>query len=91
MERNVCGHCGTRISDPTTRVIHGDVAYCCANCAAAMEQGGGGSDPHATDRSGELACDHCRAPIVDESTMQERDGRAYCCASCLAAVAAAPR
>jgi DNA-directed RNA polymerase subunit RPC12/RpoP len=41
-----CAHCETRIVDPTTQVVHGDKTYCCANCSAAMEQTGSGSDPH---------------------------------------------
>jgi hypothetical protein len=84
-----CGHCGTLISDPTTRVVHGDMTYCCANCAAAMEQSGSGSDPHTLRQAGDLRCDHCGCVIVNESTLQSRDDRAYCCPNCLNAAAEA--
>ena len=82
-----CAHCGTAITDPTTRVLHGDVAYCCPNCSAAMEQGGGGSDPHATQRVNESQCARCGSFIVDESTMQLHGDQAFCCANCERAMA----
>ena len=84
-----CAHCDTAIVDPTTRVVHGDKTYCCANCAAAMEQGGGGSDPHALAHAGDLRCAHCRTAIVDESTMESRGDLAFCCANCARAMAGA--
>jgi DNA-directed RNA polymerase subunit RPC12/RpoP len=77
-----CAHCGVAISDPTTQVVHGGVTYCCPNCSAAMEQGGGGSDPHATNKSGELHCAHCGSAIVDENTMVTSGDDAFCCVNC---------
>jgi hypothetical protein len=62
-----CAPCGSQIVDPTTGVIHGDVAYCCPNCAAAMEQWGGGSDPEAGHHDRDLLCAHRGAPIVDRA------------------------
>ena len=55
-----CAHCDVDISDPTTQVVHGGTTYCCANCAAAMEQGGSGSDPGTllTARSADSAVLH---------------------------------
>ena len=78
-----CAHCGTEISDPTTSVVHGDLTYCCANCAGAMEQEGSGSDPRAMENAEDLRCAHCGSPIVDESTMDSRGNDAYCCGNCL--------
>lgn len=77
-----CAHCEVQITDPTTRVVHGDAVYCCANCAGAMEQSGSGSDPHALKAEGDLTCAHCSAPIKDESTMVTRGDLAYCCSNC---------
>ena len=34
-----CAYCGVEMSDLTTSVVHGDLSYCCTNCAGAMEQG----------------------------------------------------
>jgi len=79
----VCAHCGTEISDTSTEVIHGDLTFCCANCAAAMEQQGSGSDPRAMEHAEDLRCAHCGTPIVDESTMDSRGDEAYCCDNCL--------
>jgi predicted ATP-dependent protease len=47
-----------------------------------MEQGGGGSDPHATNESGELHCAHCGSAIVDENTMVTAGDDAFCCVNC---------
>jgi len=88
-DADACAHCGVAIVDPTTRRVHGDMAYCCANCAAAMEQGGSGSDPQALDHPGDLRCAHCGCAIVDESSMESRDDQAYCCRNCATAMAAA--
>ena len=78
-----CAHCHMPISDPTTRVIHGGLTFCCPNCSAALEQYGPGSDPKSTSAEGELRCAMCRVPIKDESTMQSRGDDAYCCANCM--------
>jgi len=78
----ICAHCNERITDPTTQVIHGDMTFCCPNCAAAMEQDGSGSDPRAADHEGELVCFHCGVPIVDEDTMESRGSEAFCCRNC---------
>lgn len=86
-----CTHCGVEITDPTTRVLHGGVAYCCANCSHRMEEGSGGSDPQAGGHENALRCAHCGTAIVDESTMQSRGDDAFCCANCQAAMSAAPR
>ena len=77
-----CAHCDTPIVDLTTRVVHGSQSYCCTNCAHAMEQGSGGSDPEAPDYPNEFRCAHCRSPIVDESSMESRGHQAFCCANC---------
>ena len=77
-----CAHCDVPIVDPTIQVVHGDMTFCCANCAAAMEQSGSGSDPHVGDRAGDLRCAHCGTPIVDESTMESRGDQAFCCSNC---------
>ena len=79
-----CAHCGTRISDPTSRVVHGASTYCCPNCAAAMEQTGQGSDPQAASREGDLRCAHCGTPIVDERTIEIWGDQSFCCANCAA-------
>jgi hypothetical protein len=81
-----CANCDTPIVDPTTRVIHGRLAFCCNNCANAMEQGGSGSDPQAMHYEGDLRCAHCGVPIVDESTMETRGDDAFCCANCARAM-----
>jgi DNA-directed RNA polymerase subunit RPC12/RpoP len=75
--------------DPTTQVVHGEMTYCCANCTAAMEQQGSGSDPETRDHPNELRCDHCGSPIVDESSMESRGDQAFCCRNCAAAVVGA--
>ena len=36
----MCAHCNEEILDQTTMVTHGDLSYCCPNCAAAMEESG---------------------------------------------------
>jgi DNA-directed RNA polymerase subunit RPC12/RpoP len=77
-----CAHCGSAILDPTTSTIHGDMTYCCTNCAAAMEQQGSGSDPQAMEHAEDLRCSHCGTPIVDESTMDARGSDPYCCTNC---------
>ena len=83
--RGVCAHCQTPIVDPTTQVVHGDQTYCCANCSAAMEATGSGSDPKAM-RHGEdeFWCAHCGVAIVHDETMESRGDSAYCCANCAA-------
>src|SRR5688572_28470937 len=86
-----CAHCDVAIVDPTTSVDHGGAIYCCANCAAMMEQQGSGSDPQTFDRPNDLRCAHCACAIVDESTMETHGDRAYCCANCARAMEAAPR
>lgn len=42
-----CLYRGAPIVDPTSQVLHGATTFCCANCAEAMEQRTGGSDPDA--------------------------------------------
>jgi hypothetical protein len=81
-----CAHCGVQIVDPTSRVVHGDQTFCCANCSAAMEETGSGSDRRTLRHEGDLRCAHCAAPIVDESTMESRGDQAFCCANCATAV-----
>jgi hypothetical protein len=81
-----CAHCQVRIVDPTTQVVHGDMTYCCSNCAAGMEQHGSGSDPRPTHQ-GDLQCGHCGVAIVDESTLVSRGDTAFCCANCASAMA----
>jgi len=83
-----CAHCEVPISDETTQVVHGAAIYCCANCAAAMEQGGSGSDPRTMAREEDLRCAHCGVVIVDESTMTSRGDQAFCCSNCALAMAA---
>ena len=77
-----CAHCDMPIVDPTTQVVHGSQTYCCANCSAAMEETGSGSDRGTLAHEGALRCAHCGVPIVDESTMQSRGDQAFCCANC---------
>lgn len=77
-----CANCGSPITDPTTQRVHGTQTYCCANCSAAMEQNGPGSDPDSATGKNHLQCAHCHSPIVDESTMESRGDRAYCCRNC---------
>jgi hypothetical protein len=84
-----CAHCRVPIVDPTTQVIHGDLTYCCANCAAAMEQTAGGSDARPLSHPGDLRCSHCGTPIVDESTMVSQGDQAFCCGNCAATMAGA--
>ena len=84
-----CAHCDCRIIDVTTRVIHGGSTYCCTNCAEAMEQRGGGSDPQGRQHANDLHCARCDSPITDESTMETRGDDAFCCRNCLAAMDAA--
>jgi hypothetical protein len=82
-----CAHCAVQISDPTTQVVHGDKTFCCANCAAGMEQGGSGSDPRTMSHAEALHCSHCGVAIVDESTMVSRGDQAFCCSNCAAGMA----
>ena len=81
-----CAHCGVQIVDPTSQVVRGDQTFCCANCSAAMEETGSGSDRQTMRHEGDLRCAHCAAPIVDESTMESRGDQAFCCANCATAV-----
>lgn len=87
MAAEKCLHCGSPIVDPTTSVDHGGDIYCCANCAAAMEQQGAGSDPQAGRQENDLRCAHCGCAIVDESSMQSDGDDAFCCANCARAMA----
>jgi hypothetical protein len=84
--RGTCANCDTPIVDPTTRVVHGDQAYCCPNCAAAMEETGSGSDPQALRHDGADRCAHCGTPIVHEATVESRGDRTFCCGNCASAV-----
>ena len=84
-----CARCDVEITDPTTQVVHGDMTYCCANCSAAMEQHGSGSDPRTGTSEGEFECGRCGVAIVDESTMVSRGDTAFCCANCAVAMASA--
>jgi len=86
MVDTICFNCGVRINDPTTQVVHSDRTYCCANCSAARESQGGGSDPQGVQHGGDLTCAHCGSAIVDESTMEERGDQAFCCRNCLTAM-----
>ncbi len=86
----LCAHCRTPIVDPTTQVVHGDRTYCCANCASALEQTTGGSDPQAPEQKGQFQCAHCNAAIVDESTMETGGDDAFCCRNCATAMNSAP-
>ena len=49
----LCAHCEVSITDPTTQVVHGDLTFCCTNCAEAMEHVAGGSDPRPLSRRGD--------------------------------------
>jgi DNA-directed RNA polymerase subunit RPC12/RpoP len=80
-----CAHCGSAIVDPTTQVVHGGQTYCCANCAAALEQTTGGSDPQGPDHAEALRCAHCGSPIVHEEALESRGDLAFCCPNCAAA------
>jgi hypothetical protein len=82
----VCSHCESPIVDPTTQVVHGDKVFCCANCSAANEASGSGSDPHTLDASGEIRCAHCGVPIVSDASMVMREAQAFCCSNCAAAM-----
>lgn len=77
-----CRHCEAPINDPTTSVNHDGDMFCCANCAAAMEQVTGGSDPKGPAREGDFRCARCRCAIVHDLTMEERGGEPYCCRNC---------
>ena len=77
-----CHHCDCPVNDPTTSVNHGGRLYCCANCAAAMEQVTGGSDPKGPAHAGAFRCTRCQCVIVDESTLEERGDAPYCCRNC---------
>ena len=81
--RDVCAHCQVPIVDPTVQVVHGDQVFCCANCSAAMEATGSGSDPKAFQHGDDVfRCAHCGVPIVHEATMETRGNDAYCCSNC---------
>ncbi len=81
--------CGTvEIVDPTTQVVHGSMTFCCANCSAAMEESGSGSDPDTRSHADDPSCAHCGARIVDDTTMAEREGRIFCCDNCARATVA---
>jgi len=85
-----CTNCDVLIVDPTTRVIHGALAYCCPNCSEAMEQSGSGSDPHLGGRPDAARCARCETPIVDTATLEHREDRVYCCRNCAEAMAHQP-
>jgi hypothetical protein len=80
-----CAHCGVEIVDPVVQVIHGDLTFCCANCAEAMEQ------PGLADHLQEPRCAHCGTPIVHKATMERRADRVFCCSNCAAAAAVQAR
>jgi DNA-directed RNA polymerase subunit RPC12/RpoP len=84
-----CEHCHSPIIDPTTQVVHGGLTYCCANCSAAVEQYGPGSDPDSATGKNHLMCAHCNAPIVYEAHMESRGDQAFCCRNCAQAAAGA--
>lgn len=78
----VCANCGVEIVDPVVQVVHGDLVFCCANCAEAMEQPG-------SRREQVQRCAHCDTPIVYRATMEVRGTRVFCCSNCAAAAAQA--
>jgi hypothetical protein len=79
---SVCDHCGSAIQVTSTLVAHGGLVYCCANCSAAEEQEGSGSDPHAGRRENDLRCRHCGTAISDESSVRSMESDAFCCDNC---------
>ena len=83
-----CAHCHNPISDPTTQVVHGGLTYCCANCSAALEQAGPGSDPDSATGKNHLKCSHCGVPIVNEDNMEGEGDEVFCCPNCAHAMAA---
>src|SRR4051812_964534 len=85
-----CAHCDSPIVDPTTRRVHGDSVFCCANCSAAMEGAGLGSGNQTRRQEGTLLCAHCDCPIVDESSMESRGDAAFCCRNCAQAMGTMP-
>jgi hypothetical protein len=85
----VCANCEVTITDPTTEVVHGDLTFCCANCAEAMEHIAGGSDPKPLSQRAHARCSHCGTPIVDERTMERRADQVFCCRNCAEAVSLA--
>lgn len=80
-----CARCQAPLTDPTTRVVHGDVSYCCANCSEAAEQWGAGSDPHAPNQPDNPHCARCSAPLVDEAPLESRGDSIFCCRNCASA------
>jgi len=85
MDRAVCARCETPIVDPTVQVVHGALTYCCANCSAAAEATGSGSDPKAMQHGADTFwCAHCGVAIVHEDTMESRGDAAFCCSNCAA-------
>jgi hypothetical protein len=85
MDHAACAHCGVPIVDQTVQVVHGAHTYCCANCSAAAESTGSGSDPKAMRHGDDTFwCAHCGVAIVHEDTMETRGDRAFCCANCAA-------
>ena len=84
-----CAHCQVPITDPTVQVVHGGSTFCCANCAAAMEEGGSGSDPKTLSHPDALRCAHCGSAIVDETSMVSRGSDAFCCRNCATDMASA--
>lgn len=87
-QTTTCAHCGVAITDPTSQVVHGDRTFCCANCAALVEQTTGGSDPHGPVHENAIRCAHCSAPIIHDLTMEMRGDDAFCCRNCATAGAA---
>jgi hypothetical protein len=86
-----CAHCQSTIVSPASQVVHGEMTYCCANCAAAMEERGSGSDPRTLAHPDAMTCAHCGCRIVDESTLVSRGESAFCCGNCAAGMAEATR
>jgi hypothetical protein len=73
-----CANCGVEIVDPVVQVVHGDLVFCCTNCAEAMEQPG-------SKREEVQRCAHCDTPIVYRATMEVRGEQVFCCDNCAAA------
>lgn len=77
----ICAHCGVEIVDPVVQVVHGDLTFCCANCAEAMEHSGAEGHKH-TPR-----CAYCDTPVVHRATMEQRGEQIFCCSNCASVMA----
>jgi cold shock CspA family protein len=66
-------------------VVAGAQIFCCANCAAMLQQAGPGSDPQSPAHENDLRCTHCEAPIVDERAMESAGDDTFCCHNCAVA------